>query len=201
MWLHTSPDQAASWLQDKLYLAETRPLSGDVPQLTDRVATKPAAVLVPIVWRQPTPSILLTRRTEKLRQHSGQVSFPGGKIDPEDPTAEQAALREAEEEVGLRAEHIQLLGRLPHYITITGYRVEPVVGLVLPPFSLAPAPDEVAEVFELPLELALNPDNYIKERYWRDNQEGFYLSLRYQQHYVWGATAAMLRVLADILNH
>ena len=76
-----------------------------------------------------------------------------------------------------------------------------MVGLVLPPFSLAPAPDEVAEVFELPLELALNPDNYIKERYWRDNQEGFYLSLRYQQHYVWGATAAMLRVLADILNH
>ena len=110
----------------------------------------PAAVLVPVVLG-PRPSILLTKRTAHLKKHAGQVSFPGGRIDPEDAHPEAAALREAEEEIALKPSDVQVLGRMADYVTGTGYRITPVLGLLPPGLSYRPSPDEVEAVFELPI--------------------------------------------------
>lgn len=173
---------------------------GDLPQRAATGEERAAAVLVPLVWHQGAPAVLLTRRTASLSQHAGQISFPGGKIDPHDPSAVHAALRETREEVGLAEENISVLGTLPDYVTITRFRVTPVVGLLVPPLELAPEPSEVAEVFEVPLGLVLDPRQYERHSYVRDGVTGVYLSLTFGQHHIWGATAAMLRQLSAILN-
>ena len=139
---------------------------------------------VPLVWRPDGPGVLLTRRTEGLRHHAGQISFPGGKREPGDVDAVACALREAQEEIALAPHLVRLVGELPPYVTITGFSVTPVVGLLLPPAGLVPQPGEVAEIFELPLDRVLD----VRLRH--------YLSLSYGDHFVWGATAAMLRILA-----
>jgi 8-oxo-dGTP pyrophosphatase MutT (NUDIX family) len=112
----------------------------------DEVLT-PASVLFPIVLRESGPSVLLTQRTAHLKDHPGQISFPGGRVEPQDPTPADTALREAEEEIGLSPAHIKILGYLPEYCTVTGFRVTPVVAAVTPPFELRPDPGEVAEIF------------------------------------------------------
>ena len=117
----------------------------------------PAAVLVPLVDRADELTVLLTQRTEHLRDHAGQVSFPGGRIEPNDPSHEAAALREAEEEVGLPSDRVDLIGRLDRYVTRTGFEVVPVIGIVNPPFPIRPDPFEVAEVFEVPLRFLADP--------------------------------------------
>ena len=161
---------------------------------------KPAAVLVPIVEHADGLTVLLTKRTDHLADHAGQVSFPGGRIEPEDADPEAAALREAREEVGLPSEQVQLVGRLDIYRTRTGFEVVPVVGLVRPPLSLTPDPHEVAEVFEVPLSFVLDPVNHeLHKRELRGMMRTFYV-LPYEGRYIWGATAGMLVNLAQVLR-
>ncbi len=160
---------------------------------------KPAAVLVPIVMRAE-PTLLLTQRTNHLPHHPGQISFPGGRIEPEDAHPEAAALREAQEEVGLDPASVELLGRLDPYRTITFYEVIPVVALVHPPFDLSLDEHEVADAFEVPLDFLLDRRNHEKRR--RDPPiEGrdFYWAMPWRERFIWGATAGMLVNLTDVL--
>jgi 8-oxo-dGTP pyrophosphatase MutT (NUDIX family) len=159
-----------------------------------------AAVLVPIVDRTHGPQVLLTRRTDHLHDHAGQISFPGGRIDPGDETPEAAALRETEEEIGLPPAKVNLVGRLDTYIVRTGFEVHPVVGLVRPPFELALDSFEVAEVFEVPLAFFLRPG--AKERHSRvfKGRERFFYAYPYGDYYIWGATAGMLGNLVEVLD-
>lgn len=159
----------------------------------------PAAVLVPIVLH-PAPTILLTRRTAHLAAHAGQVSFPGGRIEPDDADAAAAAFREAEEEVGLPRAAVEHLATLPMHLTGTGYAITPVVGLVTPPFLLAPDPGEVAEAFEIPLARVLDPAGpYEAEAEFRGRMRRFWV-IPDERHHIWGATAAILVNLARVLR-
>jgi 8-oxo-dGTP pyrophosphatase MutT (NUDIX family) len=177
--------------------APAESLYGDDGTLAERAgASTPAAVLVPIVDRgREYPAgltVLLTVRAPHLKMHSGQVSFPGGRVDPQDASPEAAALREAQEEIGLDAGRVELLGRLPDYRTGTGYRITPVVGLVSPPFELRPDPDEVSEIFEVPLAALLDPANHRRDsREWQGRLRHFFV-IAHERHYIWGATAGML---------
>jgi 8-oxo-dGTP pyrophosphatase MutT (NUDIX family) len=155
--------------------------------------------LVPVVLG-PTPGILLTKRNTHLNKHGGQVSFPGGRIDPQDEDAEAAALREAEEEIALDRGHVEILGRMADYVTGTGYRITPVLGLLPPGLALRPAPEEVEAVFELPLDVLLDPSAPKRQRHhvrglWRE-----YWVWPHPDHYIWGATAAILVHLAQKLR-
>ena len=160
----------------------------------------PAAVLVPLVQRPEGPTVLLTRRTEHLANHGGQISFPGGHQEPGDETPEDAALRETEEEIGLDRGHLEIIGRLDTYITRTGFRVTPVVALVEPPFDLIADAYEVDEVFEVPLAFFLDPANHQRHsRFYKGRDRQFY-AMPYGDYYIWGATAAMLVNLYEFLT-
>jgi 8-oxo-dGTP pyrophosphatase MutT (NUDIX family) len=151
-----------------------------------------ASVLVPIVARPGALTVLMTRRTVHLRDHSGQIAFPGGRAEPRDPTPEATALRETSEEVGLDPERVERLGRLADYHTRTGYRVTPVVGVVTPPFELRPDAGEVDEVFEVPLSFVLDPRNHQRHAREIQGRTVHYFAIPYAEHYIWGATAGML---------
>lgn len=159
-----------------------------------RDAFTPAAVLVPIV-RRPQPTVLLTRRTDTLRSHAGQVAFPGGRIDPgEDAVA--AALREAMEEVALPPEAVEVIGRADDYETGSGYRITPVVGLIPPDLPLVPAESEVAAVFEVPLAHLLDPRNHRLEVAMWQGRDRRYWEIDWAAHRIWGVTAGMIVNLA-----
>jgi 8-oxo-dGTP pyrophosphatase MutT (NUDIX family) len=159
-----------------------------------------AAVLVPLMKREAELTVLLTERTKHLADHAGQVAFPGGRIEPSDPDAVQAALREAEEEVGLPADHVSVIGRLDTYITGTGYEITPVVGLVRTPFPMQLDPHEVADAFEVPLAFVLDRGNHERHsREFKGRIRSFFV-LPYPGHYIWGATAGMLVNLAEVLG-
>lgn len=158
-----------------------------------------AAVLVPIVARQSGLTVLLTRRTAHLRDHPGQVSFPGGRCEPEDTTPQATALRESDEEVGLRPEQVEVLGCLPEYFTSTGFRIIPVVGLVAPPLNLRLDDFEVAEVFEPPLAFFLDAANYRREALLHEGVRREFWAVPWQEYFIWGATAGMLVSLRDCL--
>jgi 8-oxo-dGTP pyrophosphatase MutT (NUDIX family) len=160
----------------------------------------PAAVLVGLVDRPDGPALLLTQRTEHLRDHAGQICFPGGRIEAADAGATAAALREAEEEVGLPPESVAVLGELPTYQTITGFRIHPVVGWVSPPFELRPDPFEVADVFEVPLHFVLDPENHRRQSYRRGSLTRGYYVVPYGGRFIWGATAGILVNLARVLR-
>jgi len=162
-------------------------------------AVTPASVLVPIVTHGAGLTVLFTQRTAHLRAHSGQVSFPGGRAEPEDASPEFTALRETQEEIGLPPERVEVLARMPEYLTRTGYRVTPVVGLVVLPLGLAPDPREVEEVFEVPLAFLLDPANHQREtRELAGKTVGFWV-MQYERHRIWGATAGMLMNLYRML--
>lgn len=163
-------------------------------------ATTPAAVLVPVINRPGGLSVLLTRRTDHLIDHAGQISFPGGKMDAGDGTPEETALRETEEEIGLKRSHVHLLGRLPDYFIPTGYRVTPVVGWVEPPFVLKLDPFEVAEVFEAPLAFLVDPSHRQLQSAMRNGRLRHFYAMPYEGYNIWGATAGMLVVLSRILH-
>ncbi len=152
----------------------------------------PAAVLVPIVLHDDEPTVLLTKRTDHLRDHAGQVSFPGGRVEELDDGPVHTALRETEEEIGLDREHVEIVGHLAHYETRTGFEVVPVVGLVSPGFTLSLDAFEVAEAFEVPLSFVLDPRNHERQsRLWKGVERHFYV-LTYEDYFIWGATAGML---------
>ena len=159
-------------------------------------ATKPAAVLVPVVDRSE-PTVLLTLRTAELASHAGQVAFPGGKIDPDDESPVAAALREAKEEVGLAPTLIEPLGYLDLYLTFSGFRILPTVARVEPDFSLVLNPWEVKEAFEVPLDFLMDPKNHQRgSREWRGIVREYY-AMPFNDRYIWGITAGILRNLYD----
>jgi 8-oxo-dGTP pyrophosphatase MutT (NUDIX family) len=167
----------------------------------DRIGAEPsgitlASVLVPIVAHAEGLTVLFTQRTVHLKAHSGQVSFPGGRAEPGDASAEFTALREAQEEIGLHPERVEILARLPDYITRTGYQVTPIVGLLTPPLELVPDPREVQEVFEVPLAFLLDPRNHRRQTRELNGQSVGFYEMPYMsnegERYIWGATAGML---------
>jgi 8-oxo-dGTP pyrophosphatase MutT (NUDIX family) len=155
-------------------------------------ATRPAAVLVPVIDRSE-PTVLLTQRTPDLTTHAGQISFPGGKIEPDDASPVAAALREAREETGLPPTLIEPIGYLDLYLTFSGFRILPTVARVKPDFTLTLNPDEVTEAFEVPLKFLMTPDNYQrKTRDWKGVQRDYY-EIPFENRYIWGITAGILR--------
>jgi 8-oxo-dGTP pyrophosphatase MutT (NUDIX family) len=198
-----SPSSQKEWLRQRL----AHPLSPRATGLSDgfrfpgreRTAT-PAAVLVPIVNRPDGLMVLLTLRSAGLPEHAGQISFPGGRVEPDDASVAQAALREAKEEVGLLAERVAILGELTAYETVTGYRVTPVVGWVEPPFELTLDPIEVADVFEAPLAFLVDEQNRRRQfRMFGETRVEFW-AIPYGERYIWGATAAMILILERTLR-
>ena len=172
--------------------------SDDAMDLVQRPLV-PAAVLVGIV-RGPAPGVLLTKRTAQLARHAGQVAFPGGRIDPGDASPEAAALREAREEVGLDPAQVELAGRLPDYVTGTGFRVTPVLAFLPPGLDYDPAPDEVEAVFLFPLAVLLDPQAPQRRRTEFLGRTREFWVWPHPEHYIWGATAAILVHLAHRLR-
>lgn len=192
------------WLRRHFASADPPPESiyGDQGARPDRETLTPAAVLVPIVARSAEFTVLFTERSARLKDHSGQVSFPGGRSEARDASPEATALRETQEEIGLDPRHVELLGRLPEYRTGTRFRVTPVVGVVTPPFDLRRDAYEVERVFEVPLTFLLDPANHQRRsREWQGELRWFF-AMTYQEHTIWGATAGMLvnlyRYLAQV---
>lgn len=167
--------------------------------VADRSLT-PAAVLVPLIEHPQGYTVLLTRRAENLRDHAGQISFPGGRVEPNDTTPEATALREAEEEVGLTHGHVDVLGRLDRYHTGTGFRVIPVVGVVSPVFEPRLDAVEVAEVFEVPLAFVLDRANHRRHTRRINGTTRHFHALPFEERDIWGATAGMLVNLVDALG-
>lgn len=166
------------------------------------IALTPAAVLFPIVLRgagETGPTVLLTRRTEHLKDHPGQISFPGGRVEVGDHSPAHTALRETEEEIGLSSEVIEIIGYLPDYLTVTGFRVTPVVALVTPPFVLRPDAVEVAEIFEVPLAFLMDTANHQKHSTYFRGRDRTYLAMPYKDYFIWGATAGIIASLAHRL--
>ena len=167
-----------------------------------RPVMTPASVLLALVDRPEGLTLLLTQRTDHLSNHAGQISFPGGRAEDIDASPVETALRETEEEIGLHRRHIDVIGSLPDYLTGTGYHVTPVVALVQPPFTLAADPDEVAEIFEVPLAFLMDGTHHQRLSFERPDGGGkrsFY-AMPYERFFIWGATAGMLRNLFHFLR-
>lgn len=174
-------------------------LNPDLAHLIVREGLRDAAVLVPVVDHADGATVILTQRNAALRNHSGQIALPGGRIDASDPSAVDAALRETREEIGLGAERVEVVGRMPDYVTGSGYRVAPVLSVVRPGFVLTLNPDEVDAAFEVPLAFLMDPANHRREsRMWQDRERFFY-TMPFGERYIWGVTAGIIRTLYERL--
>lgn len=195
-----SPERVLPMLRQKLDFASEE-LDGDFLINTDmrdevvRNATKPASVLIALIERNGALNVILTKRTENLNSHSGQVAFPGGKIDEDDASPEAAALREAWEEIGLDINEVEILGRLPDYYSGSQFIIAPVVGFVNPNAGFEINPHEVEYMFEVPLSFLMNPDNHVLASKFFKGADRHYYEMPYEGHYIWGVTAGMIRVL------
>ncbi len=194
-----NPAADATWFRT----AFARGRGGGMPSETamNPAAARPAAVLVPVVERESSLSLLLTKRTDHLHHHPSEISFPGGRVEERDESPVGTALRETEEEIGLGRSHIELLGALPDYLTGTGFRVTPVVGLVHPPFRLRLDAFEVAEAFEVPLSHFLDPANHQRHSMMHEGRLRHFHAMPYGDYYIWGATAGMIMSLYKVLSH
>ncbi len=172
---------------------------GDGHLLKPGEALRPASVLVPVVDREGGLTVLFTRRTAHLHDHAGQISFPGGRAEPEDLSTHHTALRETEEEIGLSSEHVEIIGSINRYTTVTGYDVTPVVGIVKPPFELRLDAFEVAEAFEVPLAFLLDGRNHQRTTVVHQGRRRQYFAMPYDRYYIWGATAGMVMNLHRFL--
>jgi 8-oxo-dGTP pyrophosphatase MutT (NUDIX family) len=203
-----SPAISRDWIAQRLAAPGTvRAPAGDVGHAqpfphkdgSARAGITSAGVLVALVNRAQGPHVVFTQRTDHLSDHAGQISFPGGRAEEHDADIIHTALRESEEEIGLAPERVEVLGTLPDYFTITGYRVTPVVGWIDADVSFTPDPFEVAEVFEVPLAFFLDAANHQRHSLMRDGQERFFYAMPYNGRYIWGATAGMLVTLQQVL--
>ena len=190
----TARHEQADWVLPGLTAQETRAFESFLPK-----QLVPAAVLMPIVLHDPKATVLFTQRSSALRHHAGQISFPGGRLESSDASPSAAALREAQEEVGLDPDFVTVAGFLPDHIIGTGFRVTPVVGLVHPPFTCKADTFEVAEIFEVPLRFLMDPKNHeVRVLNWEGGNRRFF-AMPYPrgeaggQYFIWGATAGMLR--------
>jgi len=197
------PALQRAWLAERL----ARPAPASAKDLSDgfRLPGRegkptPAAVLVPLVNRPEGLHVLLTQRSADLTDHAGQISFPGGRVEPHDESHAAAALREAAEEIGLAADRVDVLGQLENYETVTGFRVAPIVGWIEPPLSLTPDPLEVSDVFEVPLAFLLDPAHQKRHFRMLGELRRDYWAIPYGERYIWGATAAMLMILDRTLR-
>ena len=191
-WLRHRFGQPPAWL----------PETTDEHLLAPVSTLKTASVLIPLVRREEGLNVLLTHRAAHLHHHGGQISFPGGRFEVGDASSIETALREAQEEIGLDRQHVDIVGMLPQYRTITGFDVTPVVALLMPPFELEPDPLEVASIFEVPLAFLMDAGNHQRRLLTLPNNAGtrtFY-AMPYQEHFIWGATAGMLRNLFHLLR-
>lgn len=174
-------------------------LNPSLTHLILRDGLRDAAVLIAVVDRPEGASVILTKRNDRLRAHSGQISFPGGAIDVGDASPEWAALRETEEEIGLDPSLVEVVGRLPDYVTGSGYRIAPVLGIVQPGFVLTINPDEVDDVFEVPLAFLMEPGNHIRDsKVWQEKERFFY-AMPHGERHIWGITAGIIRMLYERL--
>ncbi|MFZ6751469.1 CoA pyrophosphatase [Undibacterium sp. Ren11W] len=178
-----------------------------LPEVTDEyllsavTSFKPASVLIPLVMREQGLTLLLTHRAAHLQNHAGQISFPGGRYEEFDNSAIETALRETQEEIGLDRRHVDVIGVLPKYRTATGYEITPVVSLLQPPFELVADPLEVASIFEVPLSFLMDGQNHQRRvLVLNESDRRIFYSMPYQQHFIWGATAGMLRNLFHLLR-
>ena len=158
-----------------------------------------AAVLIPLILREEGITMLFTQRATNLSNHPGQISFPGGQVEPTDDAPKETALRETEEEVGIHRRHIKIIGQLANYWTRTGFSVTPIVGLITPPFDITLNPQEVDQIFEAPLKFLMDPNNHKRHsRMYKKSMRHFY-AITYKDFYIWGATAGMLIDLYGVL--
>ena len=198
-------EKVANRPADRVIPASLAKESGDDPLFNGNAVenSTPAAVLVPLIDRPAGMTVLLTQRTEHLSDHAGQISFPGGRTEPEDRDAVDTALRETEEEIGLARAQIEVVGCLDTCMTGTGFRVVPVVGLVATPFdvgALTLDSFEVAEAFEVPMDFVLDPANHVRRTAVRRGQRREFYVLPFEHRYIWGATARMLVNLHEVLQ-
>ena len=169
------------------------------PRITGLRQLRDAAVLIPVVDRGDEASVILTKRAETLTDHSGQVAFPGGRIDPTDVSPEAAALREAEEEIGLDPGHVEIVGRMPDYVSGSGYRIAPVLSIVRPGFRLSINEHEVDAAFEVPLRFLMDPVNHTQDSREFNSRRWVFYDMPYGGQRIWGVTAGIIRTLYERL--